>query len=367
MKKFKNYIGLALVILLSHACTNDEMSISPNAIYFEGSTGSNISNVSIDKGGAQIPITIRAAKPIDTKANITIRLDPEALEKYNSENGLNYKILPDGYYTFNSNTFTIEKGKYISNSSTLSVKDISNLPEDDKYAIPITIVQAEGGVSVMNSSKTYYILIDRVLYTSVPEISNSNYINATYKIPYKGLKTWTMEWRVKAKKMGANNQTLLSSYPTEVYTRFGDVVIQTNQLQIKIAGSQFSLQQGFDDNRWYHIAYTYDGRSLICYINGVAVSNNNLTASFDFSNIKFGGGYGTKQVNEIRFWNTVRTASDIRNNMYTIDPNTPGLEGYWKCNEGKGTDIKDYSKNENNMTIVNNNFIWVADVRMPAE
>lgn len=365
MKNIFKHISISLLFIFSYACSSDEMTTSPNAIYFEGSAGTNIANISIDKGGAQIPITIRAAKPVDTNTNILTQLDPEALEQYNKENGSNYKILPAGYYTFKNNAFTIEKGKYISNTSPLSVKDISDLPEIDKYAIAITITQAEGNSPVMNSSKTYFILIDRVLYTSVVELAGIS-INTVYKKPYKGLRNWTMEWRAKVRDLNSNNQALLYSYPTEVYTRFGDVVIQPNQLQVKIAGSQFSPQQTFTANRWYHFALVYNGSSVIWYVDGVPVMNSALSASFDFADIGFGSGYGTKQANEIRFWNTVRTPAEIRNNMYAIDPNTPGLEGYWKCNDGKGTTIKDYSKNGNNMT-TSNMVNWITDVRMPAE
>jgi hypothetical protein len=105
------------------------MTTSPNAIYFEGSAGTNITNISIDKGGTQIPVTIRAAKPVDTETNILTELDPGALEQYNKENGTSYKILPSEYYSFSNNSFTIEKGKYISGTSPLSVKDISGLPK----------------------------------------------------------------------------------------------------------------------------------------------------------------------------------------------------------------------------------------------
>lgn len=365
MKNLIKYICFIILLFSSYKCTDDEITTSPNAIYFEGTTGTNIANISIDKGGAQIPVTIRAAKPMDRDNSIKVQIDPKAIEQYNKENGSGYKILPSEYYTFNNNSFTIEKGKYISDVSPLSVKDISDLPEINKYALAITITQTEGNTRVMNSSKTYFILIDRVLYTSVAELT-ANFINTTYKKPYKGLRNWTMEWRAKIRDMNNNNQTLIYSYPTEVYTRLGDVVIQPNQLQIKIAGSQFSPQQNLAANRWYHFALVYNGSSVIWYIDGTPAMNSPLSASFDFADIGFGGNYGTKQVNEIRFWNIVRSPADIRNNMYAIDPLTPGLEGYWKCNDKTGNTIKDYSKNGNNMT-ADSDIKWIQNVRIPAE
>ncbi|WP_372483458.1 BT_3987 domain-containing protein [Elizabethkingia anophelis] len=367
MKNLIKYICFIILLFSNYKCTNDEATTSPNAIYFEGTTGTNIANISIDKGGTQIPISIRSAKPMDTEAKITTRLDQEALEQYNKENGSSYKMLPVEYYTFSNNSFTIEKGMYISGTSPLSVKDISDLPEIDKYALAITIIKTEGSTPVMNSSKTYFILIDRVLYTTVAELTGGS-IKAKYQTPYKSLRNWTMEWRAKVRDLNSNNQTLLYSYPTEVYTRFGDVVIQPDQLQVKIAGSQFSPQQNFIANRWYHFALVYNGTSVIWYIDGAPVMNSTLSASFDFTEIGFGGDNISQQqqVNEIRFWNIIRSPADIRNNMYTIDPSTPGLEGYWKCNDGAGNIIKDYSKNGNNMT-ASPGVEWIQDVRMPAE
>lgn len=366
MKNLIKYTYFIVLLFFSYSCTNDEATTSPNAIYFEGTGGTNIANISIDKGGSQIPINIRSAKPMSSQAKITTQLDTEALEQYNKENGSSYKMLPSEYYSFVNNNFIIEKGKYISGTSPLFIKDISGLPEINKYAIAITIVQTEGSAPVMNSSKTYFILIDRVLYTSVPELARVA-ITTGYKIPYKGLRNWTMEWRAKVRDLNGNNQALLYTYgPTEVYTRFGDVVIQPNQLQVKIAGSQFSPQQSFTANRWYHFALVYNGSSVIWYVDGVPVMSNALSASFDFGDIGFGGGYGVQQVNEIRFWNIVRSPGDIRNNMYAIDPATSGLEGYWKCNDGTGNTIKDYSKNGNNLT-AGSSIKWIKDVRMPAE
>lgn len=365
MRNLIKYTYIIASLFFSYACANDEVTTSPNAIYFEGTTGTNIANISIDKGGIQIPITVRAAKPMDKDSNIKAQIDPKALEQYNKENGSVYRILPSEYYTFNNNSFTIEKGKYISDVSPLSVKDISDLPETNKYALAITITQAEGSTPVMNSSKTYFILIDRVLYTSAAELASFS-INTIYKKPYKGLRNWTMEWRAKVRDLNGNNQTLIYSYPTGVYTRFGDVVIQSDQLQVKIAGSQFSPQQSFVANHWYHFALVYNGSTVIWYVDGVPVMNNALSVSFDFEDIGFGGGYGVQQVNEIRFWNIVRSPADIRNNMYTIDPLIPGLEGYWKCNDKTGNIIKDFSKNGNDMT-AKSDIKWIQNVRMPAE
>ena len=69
-----------------------------------------------------------------------------------------------------------------------------------------------------------------------------------------------MEWRAKAEDLKGNNQTLIYSYPTEVYTRFGDVVIQPNQLQVKLQDHNSLLSKALQP---------IDGITLLLYIMAV--------------------------------------------------------------------------------------------------
>ena len=47
--------------------------------FLEGTTGTNIANISIEKE-IQIPVTIRAAKPMDRDNSIKVQIDPKAME-----------------------------------------------------------------------------------------------------------------------------------------------------------------------------------------------------------------------------------------------------------------------------------------------
>jgi hypothetical protein len=55
---------------------------------------------------------------------------------------------------------------------------------------------------------------------------------------------------------------------------------------------------------------------------------------------------------ELRIWDRALTAEEIQaeNHFYTVDPSSEGLVAYWKCNEGEGTTVKDYSSSGNNLT-----------------
>ena len=42
-----------------------------------------------------------------------------------------------------------------------------------------------------------------------------------------------------------------------------------------------------------------------------------------------------------------RSEQEIWENMYDVDPQTPGLIGYWKFDEGEGNVIRDWTGNGN--------------------
>ena len=113
-------------------------------------------------------------------------------------------------------------------------------------------------------------------------------------------------------------------------------------------------------NTWYHVAAVYSGNSssstMKIYINGVlnVAANTSGTLRNTTDNLTFGRkGAGTSYldkykgwIDELRIWNTARSGQEITENKDNIvDPNTAGLIGYWRFNEGSGITIKDNSIN----------------------
>jgi hypothetical protein len=106
--------------------------------------------------------------------------------------------------------------------------------------------------------------------------------------------------------------------------------------------------------RWYHIATAWDGikENIKLYVNGTSVGTlthigdvtatgiSNTASSFkigQWSDVENRELFGT--VDEVRIWNVNRTATQIKQNMYTIAPNTTGLVAYYKADEGSGTTL----------------------------
>ena len=95
------------------------------------------------------------------------------------------------------------------------------------------------------------------------------------------------------------------------------------------------------NNRWYHIAGTYDGAHVRYYVNGCLVVQqawtgnlvtNNLQACIgNISTSPFGEGF-VGQIDEVRIWNVARTEAQIKQNMVDLpNPATyPNLRAYYK-------------------------------------
>jgi 6-phosphogluconolactonase (cycloisomerase 2 family) len=104
-----------------------------------------------------------------------------------------------------------------------------------------------------------------------------------------------------------------------------------------------SISYAFTQNTWYHFAFVYSQTNCTVYINGVnagttgrgisaatgqplciGISGDGLTSE------AWGGN-----IDEVRIWNTQRTASEISANMNKeVFPSTTGLVSYYNFNQG---------------------------------
>lgn len=109
-------------------------------------------------------------------------------------------------------------------------------------------------------------------------------------------------------------------------------------------------------NTWNHVASTFDNGVMKIYVNGIAVANS--TASFtnipsSSNEITIGEDplivvqeYFNGMMDDIRIWNTARTASEISGNMNNcLIGNESGLKNYFKLFENYGTKILDIVTN----------------------
>lgn len=141
---------------------------------------------------------------------------------------------------------------------------------------------------------------------------------------------------------------------------------QNNFVRFAITNSNFEGEQRITSSinltlhQWHHIAVSIDfsgdenGQGIL-YIDGNIVgSNNSMTikpsslgnttntwigkSQYDFP--PYNNSYYNGKIDEIRIWNTVRTKTQIRANMYSEISNAESnLKAYYKLNESSGSSV----------------------------
>jgi hypothetical protein len=115
-----------------------------------------------------------------------------------------------------------------------------------------------------------------------------------------------------------------------------------------VTGSPFNLDE------WYHIAATFDGMTITLYVNGEYSNDGAVPSAMRASSqaLFLGEGAAWKgrrldgDMYDFRFWNVVRTETEIADNMNSyLNGDEEGLVANWKMDEGTGTTLTDNSPN----------------------
>jgi len=152
------------------------------------------------------------------------------------------------------------------------------------------------------------------------------------------------------------------------YEKFGD----SENWKINFFGYTETVNAPFDwdDSEWHHLAGVFDqaANTMTLYKDGVQVASGAQTATFSSgaANLPLNLGrrndgtmYADADMTEVRIWNTARSASHIRDNMYTtLAGNESGLIACYKTGEGSGSTLDDATANGNDLTL-NGDATWV--------
>lgn len=377
LKMLSAIIG-ALLLPLTVGCDDAEYSVIDNAIYLSEAYSSTSKKVSVDmQSPVVVTATVRATKQVENDMEATLAVSESALKVFNEKNGTNYVTLPETAYEFTDKSVTIPAGKVGASVAGITIYPVTQemLDSGNTYALPVTIATAGG--SVMESLQTMVYILDPVIITSVPVLTGSKPASMLMRQDYE-LMQWTVEFRINMSVLGTaigekNNQAVFSANGpsgNEIYIRFGDAPIAGNILQIKTMGTQINSPTPFNAKQWYHLAFVCEGPRLTIYIDGKAdavLDLPNKPILLDRSNfgICVGGSYLVADVmmSELRFWTKAISQIQIQNNMFNINPNTEGLEGYWKLNEGEGDTFNDATGHGNTSTATNGVVRWEHGIR----
>ena len=376
---------VTLALLLSVTSCNDaEYKILDNHIYLSEASGINNSKkITVDNLGGIATISVRAQEIVDHNVEAQLIVDPIALEKFNQRNGTNYLPLPKELYTFSSDKVTIEKGSVSAPTVSVNLKGLTDelISSGNKYALPVSFKVA-GNENVLESAKDMIYILDQVIITSVPVLKGTRPAKLNMRQDYD-ITAWSLEMRVNMSQLGTaigqlNNQALFAASPGssrpategEIYIRFGDAPIKGNILQIKTQGTQINSNTEFSAKKWYHLAFVSDGTSLKFYVDGkldASLTLPNTPVHLDKESFMLcGSGSYLKadvMLSEVRFWTKAISQNQIQNNVFVINPETDGLEGYWKMNEGEGITFNDATGHGNTGVVQGGSITWVDGIR----
>lgn len=371
----KNILFAVALTVLSLSSCQQKYSVIDNMVYLKDAEKTASKKLTINDEGAETVLVSRLGQKADVDVNVEYAIDPSFVDEYNRVNGTDYFALPEEYCSFSESKSTIKAGEINSAPVTLSIRPLDDkIDPSKKYAVPVSIVNSEG-VETMKSSSSMVIILDQIITTSVLNLSKAK-IGLTGNPLVGSYQTWTIEWLFNKYNLGKNNTNWNlkgADNKALVYTRTGDVGHPAGEFMIKVGTDQVRMESLLETNKWYHLAVVYDGSSFKFYLNGELQLTKAAACagqSFDLAYIDFGNvnaayafnGY----VSELRLWSVPRSQTEVQNNMYVVSPDSKGLEIYWKCNDGSGTTIHDYSGNERHGTLSSAE-TWMTDVKFPPQ
>ena len=371
----KNILFAVALTVLSLSSCQQKYSVIDNMVYLKDAEKTASKKLTINDEGAETILVSRLGQKTDVDVNVEYAIDPSFVDEYNRVNGTDYLALPEEYCSFSENMATIKAGEINSVPVTLSIKPLDNKIEPSKkYAVPVSIVNSEG-VETMKSSSSMVIILDQIITTSVLNLSKAK-IGLTGNPLVGSYQTWTIEWLFNKYNLGKNNTNWNlkgADNKALVYTRTGDVGHPAGEFMIKVGTDQVRMESLLETNKWYHMAVVYDGSSFKFYLNGelqltkaAACAGQTFDIAYiDFGNVKEAYNFNG-YVSELRLWSVPRSQTEVQNNMYVVSPDSKGLEIYWKCNDGSGTTIHDYSGNERHGTLSSAE-TWMTDVKFPPQ
>lgn len=282
----------------------------------------------------KVGLTVKEDKAFDVPLIVG---DQTQLDEYNKKNNTSYLMLPPEMYEMP--TVMNFKPNLAMQSIPVSLKNLKFSLKGD-YALPIRL--SNGSASPIPGEEEALLILEKRTRTKVLLMNGSgSESNKMFPQDFK-VKQWTMEAMVKRSAYNANNRSIggtklvANAGPhDEIYTRFGDVTIDPNQLQIKTGSAQIDVPKNkfaAKPNEWYMLTFVYDGKITYVYVNGDLVASSEIRDG-EYGLIGFWIGGANEYIREVRFWDIARTQQQIKAFTWKmVNPDEKGLLLYYPCN-----------------------------------
>lgn len=416
---------VASSVLLSCNGNGENVQHYTNKVFFSGKTFSRNMRIDREENVSTLTsqVSVGVAKPENKDIDVRLVADAGMLNTYrNAYYDPDAEMLPAEHYDLSTAQLKIKQGDVASEVLTLEFTGLDRLDIDNgHYVLPVSLATSD--IETLNGARTLYFVFKKASLVNVAADLNKNLCwpagggevpadritDDSYKgmhdwnnpEPFKDMETFTIETLLMlgsykpASIEGSGIQTIVGIEDLFLL-RVGDALIPNNQLQVatgqavegsverqNISNSQMKLLLG----EWYHIAVTFDRGMTHVYINGREVGSQQFSiTSVDFSTARsdennsqprclwvghsYDIGNRSRYIDgrfaEMRFWNRALSQDEIKaeNHFYRVKPDSEGLIGYWKFDDGAGSTAKDYSPYGNDMQFMTPP-AWV-NVELPA-
>ncbi len=345
-----------LGIIFAWGCRNMETELLEPKLYFESLE--NVIDIGEDATMTfELESRLSSSVSSDVQVTYTIENDQSYVDEYNKRFGREYPLFTGA--ALESDASSVPAGEIYSDAVNLSLSGLDAVQEGENYVIPIRV--RTGDVPVISGSDMTYVIVRRL-----PKITTvARFNNSFFKIPISPLNVFnevTYEAIVNVSSFG-NNNTVMGCEGVMIM-RIGDAgggTVPRDILQMAGKSEITWTDNPLEAGKWYHLAFTCNSAGEAClYVNGENVIKSTFTMSQDLTangaDYGFSVGmvprfmWGTRPfygyMSEVRLWDVVRTANQIKENMLVVNPSTPGLVAYYKLNG----DLNDSSPNGYNPT-----------------
>lgn len=368
MKKYILGSLLAAAMMVSTTSCDNGTEFS-DAVFVTGTLTSQNVRFLVDGNSSSMGLTVTSSAKAGSDIKVAMKPAPELLDAYNAKTGRNYQLPPEDAYSIEGGELVIKAGSNQSTPLKLTA-DGDKLQEGIGYCLPVTITNVEGDLSILETSRTAYILFTKVINIKVANLGGRGGFDIKgfwgEDSPVRELGQMTLEMKVlpvsfPTSTRGDAGISSLCGCEENFLFRFGDGAGNaTNRLQF-VKGSigtpihpdqkqhyEAWTDKYFETGEWLHFAAVYDGQFIRLYLDGELFFSKettggtvNLSMAYDGhtwnDGFSIGRSAGYKRyfngyVSECRVWNVARTVDQLENGVCYVDPTSEGLIGYWRFN-----------------------------------
>lgn len=357
--------GILAAALVCLSCGDAKYGVITNAVYIDEAAPADRVTQQVEtvtmNGTFEKTMSIRLMNYAEQDVTVTLDVDEEFISDYNKRKNASYEVLPEQYWTMDR-TVKIAAGS-LSNQFNLRIEPFE-ATDGKTFALPIRISSVEGPVEALSDARHLMFLFATPLIQRTPIFFSGNAgSGGAFETKFENLDNLTLEFWMRMGNIYGGEAFYSNSSP--MYT--GNFLFRWWPRNTQGDGPWFQNEMGYahlDDlthpwvaEKWFHIAYTFDGTDMILYINGekeVSMALGGYRYSFGnmiFVNNNYTFGQNSSLA-QIRLWDKCLSQGSIRDNMSREVPaNSSGLLGYWKLDKEEDGLFKDSTVYGNDLPI----------------